>query len=376
MQSQLTNLLLAFQLIELKPLLENAFINKVQFLGNDFFKFKLNTGKGTKDFIVFPKGIYLTNYKLEALKQSQLVAELNKKLSNERISSARQVNFDRVLEIETQHYFLVFEFFADFNIILTDKERITVSCLRKEEWKDRVIQRKKQYSFPAARGINPLDLSFDEFMKQLSSEKALIRQLASFINLAPVFLEEAIYLAGIEKTLHSNNLAEEKARKLFNELKALAEADEKKLKPLTIESDSETYFLPFKLSHLKGIEKAFPSINEALDGFFSESLKRVSLEPEKNVLNEKLGKLKASFEEQLAAKKSLEEKSIAFRQQAEFIYANFPELQELAGIAAKALESKKSKEEILELLLERKNNKLASKAKEIDLKKKSMIIEA
>jgi predicted ribosome quality control (RQC) complex YloA/Tae2 family protein len=368
--------LLAFQLTELKPLIETAFINKVQFLGNDFYKLKLNTGKGAKDLIVFSKGMYITEYKLESGKEkNQFVVELNNKLKNERIQSIKQVNFDRVIELETQHYFLVFEFFADFNIVLTDKERQTVSCLREEEWKDRIIKRKKHYSFPAARGIDPRTLGFDDFREKIHSDKALVRQLSSFINLGPVFLEEAAYLAGIDKTIPSNKLSESQLKKLFNELQAIALVDEKKLKPLTVETGKETYFLPFPLHSLKGTVKESKSINDALDEFYSKSLEGLLLEPERKALDEKIASLSASLGEQLAAKKSLEGERISSKEKAEFIYSNFPDLQALVDEANKAIASKKSREQILKALAGKKN-RLAKSVKDIDLKKKLLIIEA
>ena len=63
---KLDNLSLAFLIEELKPILEGAYINKAAGLSRGVLKLKLHTKQGSKDLIICPDRLFITNYSMAA----------------------------------------------------------------------------------------------------------------------------------------------------------------------------------------------------------------------------------------------------------------------------------------------------------------------
>jgi len=154
---QIPNLSLAYLVAELKPLLDGSILRKVQELDNSWLKMRFQTKQGTKDLIAAPDAVFLTSYSMPAKQTtSGYGAFLRKKLANKKVLALEQHGFDRILVMELEGFFLIFELFAKGNVILTDEKKTILSAFRKEQWKDRKKGNKNTTNtvFPAQRATH------------------------------------------------------------------------------------------------------------------------------------------------------------------------------------------------------------------------------
>ena len=120
---QVSNLTLAYLLEEIRPFAVGAFVNKVQEIQKGIFKIKVHSKAGSKDLIVTDSALFFSNYSFTARQNSNtFFVKLRDFLSNKKISSITQHEFDRVAVIEFADFFLILELFHDSNAILADKE--------------------------------------------------------------------------------------------------------------------------------------------------------------------------------------------------------------------------------------------------------------
>ncbi len=360
---QIPNISLAYEIAELSPLIEDSILRKVQELSNNWLKLKLQTRQGTKDLIITPNAFFVTSYSLPAKQTtSGFGAFLRKRLSNKKILSLKQHSLDRITLLEFDEYFLVLELFAKGNLILTTKEMEIVSAYRKEQWKDRKISKGQPYKFPSSKGLNPSEVSLAELKKIFSSSSSdCIRTLVSSLNIAPFAGEEACIRAGVEKTLSAPKLSDSKLKRLLSELKAIYSVDLKKLKP----GISNERLLPFKASSLPDFEPV-PSLNGAVDEFFSKDFVQKRDQPKKSPKEDKLEK---NLNAQLKSKGVFEGKAVDSRQAAEAIYANYQAISQAIELARAFSGGKINKKEIMYKLSE-----LGFELKEIDLKNKKLVV--
>ena len=361
---QIPNISLAYEIAELAPLIEDSILRKVQELSNSWFKLKLQTRQGTKDLIITPNAFFVTSYSLPAKQTtSGFGAFLRKRISNKKILSFRQHSLDRITILEFDEYFLVLELFAKGNIILVTKEFEIVSAYRKEQWKDRKISKGQPYKFPSSKGLNPSEASPAELKKIFAASSAdCIRTLVSFLNIAPFAGEEACIRAEVDKTLPAPKLSAPKLKKLLTELKGIYSVDLKKLKP----GISSEQLLPFKAESLQGFEPV-PSLNEAIDEFFSKDFAQKRDQPKKTPKEDKLEK---NLKSQLKSKDVFEDNAVDSRAAAEAIYANYLAVSQAIELARGFSSGKINKEEIMYKL-----SGLGFELKEIDLKNKKLVVE-
>jgi len=227
---QIANISLAYQIAELKPVIEGSVLRKVQELENKWLKIRLQTRQGTKDLIAAPSALFLTEYSMPARQTtSGYGAFLRKHLANKRITSLEQHGLDRIVVMQFEEFFLVFELFAKGNVILADKKMQILSAFRKEKWKDRTLKKGEQYMFPSSKGLNPLELDKNRLGRLLKeSDLDTVRTLIKVINIAPAFAEAACSDAGIEKEKSASSLSDKEAKELAKAVKQLYTVDLKK----------------------------------------------------------------------------------------------------------------------------------------------------
>ena len=91
---------------------------------------------------------------------------LRKRVKGAHVVSVSQHNFDRVVEIKVKkdkYYTIVVELFDKGNIILLDEENNIILPLKRKHWSTRDISSKREYVFPEERGINPIEITENEF---------------------------------------------------------------------------------------------------------------------------------------------------------------------------------------------------------------------
>jgi len=328
---------MAFLVEELRPFLEGSFVNKVQELDKDKFKFKLHSRHGTKNLIVTPEIFFLSEFKLEAKKlTSGFGAFLRKRLEGKKILSVKQKEFDRVVELEFDSFFLVIELFAKGNVILTDKNYLIEGALKKEEWKDRKIGKGFPYKFPQSSKLNPQSVSFKEFKEEtLKYEKALVYFLIERFKIAPIVAEEIIFLCSQDKKAIPSKLPEKELNALFTSMHSIHSIELKKLKPVKAVKEKEEFLLPFPFKGISSQTELNQSLNEFLDNFFAPKILGIEEKKELKESAEESHRTKAleySLNNQLSALKGLETEAEQNKSKAEFIYLHESILKNLLSI--------------------------------------------
>lgn len=377
---ELPNLSLRFLVLELQPFVADAFVSRIQAIGENQFKLKLSTKQGSKELILLPHFLYLTEFGIPpASEQANFVQLLRKHIQGKKIRSVRQHEWDRIVEIEFEKNLLVLELFASGNIVLTEKESgKTVACLHNEEWKDRVTKRNQPYRFPVSKPV-PSDFSLQQFEEALKkSGKKIVSALVSEFNLFPGLAEEAVLLLGIAKETLATEIPAKKLKALHQSFSAFF--SEQKAKPILAKTKNGSILLPFPLPHWLKAQKAetepVSELNAALDSFLSPALSQPSIE--KNAEQSKrLQKLLFSLEQQKKAVSTLEKQVFENRQKGEWIYANFLALEEIKKAIEKAEQKGYSKKQILEILQksELKEFEIAKKVVDLDMRKKTIVLD-
>ncbi|MEW6295518.1 MAG: NFACT family protein [Candidatus Diapherotrites archaeon] len=383
---QLINLSLAFLVEELRPFLEGSFVNKVQELDKDKFKFKLHSRQGAKNLIVTPEIFFLSEFKLDAKKlTSGFGAFLRKRLEGKKIISVKQKEFDRVAELEFDSFYLVIELFAKGNIILTDKNYLIDGALKKEEWKDRKIEKGLQYKFPQSSKLNPQSVSFKEFMGEAAKyEKTLVYFLMERFKIAPIVAEEIIFQCSQDKKMAPSKLSEKESKKVFEAMHSIHSIELKKLKPVKAVKEKEEFLLPFPFRSIAGQIELSQGLNGFLDEYFAPKILGTE---EKNELKEsaeeshKIKALEYSLNNQLSALKGLESEAEQNKLKAELIYLNESILKNLLSIIAAATttspialaDSENQKQLMYKLNLFLQSN--APELKVVELTKNKLVLE-
>jgi len=339
---QITNLALAYSLLELKPLLENNIISKIQELENTGLKVRLRSGK--KDLILAPNLVFFSSFSMPAKQQSSgFGGFLKKHLSGKKILKLEQHGLDRILVLEFNDYFLVLELFAKGNIILTDKKMEILGVLRNEQWKDRTLRKGREYIFPASKGLNPKEISFGEFEKAVLAQGSdIVHALIQALNIAPVVAEACLSELGIPKDSAAKNISKKQFEKIFEKILEYYSMKKALLKPVLAQTSSGQALLPFSLRETKTIAE-FDSLNSALESLASNPL------PDKKQqgLEKKIAELEKSIEQQKASKEKFGKQIELNRKKAEAIYAHYAEIQNAFSLLRELKSEKTNKKDIM-----------------------------
>ncbi len=307
--------------------------------------------KGDKYLLkVTPSSVYLTNYKFESEKLPQFSIVLRKYLSQARLKSVKQHNFERILELEfdkKERYILIIELFSTGNVILCSKDYIIINCLNNQVWRHRIVKPKEKYSYPPSSSINPLSLKPDD-LKNLARDN-IVKSLAIDFNMGGIFEEEICARAGIDKNKKQLNDSEiKKILSVIDDFKHIA------LKP-NISSDK---VLPFEFFNAKP-DQYFDSFSAAVD-FFDSNIKFVD-----GAYVKKLSKLNTIIEKQKEQLEVLRQESMINKEIGDAIYRNYVRIKEVFDAVKGARDKKFSWDEIAKRL----------KTKGIEVKQGKVVLE-
>ena len=172
----------------------------------DTIRIKLRkAGEGRKD-LVLQAGvrIHLTDYpQPNPTIPPNFPMLLRKHLSGGTITSIKQHNFDRIIEITVQknvEYTLIVELFSKGNVILLDEHRNIISPLKHRKWQDRKVTSHEEYKYPPEKGININDTNPDEIKDVLKSSDADVTRTIAMNGLGGLYAEEIISYTNIRKT--------------------------------------------------------------------------------------------------------------------------------------------------------------------------------
>jgi predicted ribosome quality control (RQC) complex YloA/Tae2 family protein len=213
--------------------LEGAFLQKIYEPWEGLFLLRFNTKAGKKA-LVHKAGDWLyladeADVDLDITSDQDstdvpaFIRVIRDHLSNAFVLGARQLAFDRIIELEFRRdvpYFLVFEMFGNGNIILR-REGIIIGALRTMARRSRVIMGGKEYKPPPLRK-DPRTIELDELAVLLKESTAdIVRTLATSINLGGTYAEEVCQRTGLDKSLKAKDLGIEQIRSIQEVMRAI-----------------------------------------------------------------------------------------------------------------------------------------------------------
>ena len=339
-------------------------VEKVYQLDKDNIIFRIyNDGSKFNLRICVPSLICLTNQDFDApVSPPGFCMFLRKYLSNARIESVEQRDFERILVFKFSKkdgfYFLIVELFKPGNVILCredeDGSLLVINSKDRQRFKDRLVQARKPYVFPPAL-LNPLSVGVDDIVSLVnSSDRNLVKSMASGFGFGGVFSEEILVRAGIDKDKTVINLVD--AGKIKG---AIVDFFSEDLKPFVF---GDVVF-PVVMKTKKGV--FFNSISEAVDSF---NLLKKDIENKSVVSLKKKEKTDSLVDIQERMIKNLEQSISENKEKGEFIYSNYQDFDKLLNFA----NSVRSKDGLDVLEREMRKNKrfvsLNKKTKEISFK--------
>ncbi len=337
--------------------LQGSYIDKIYQLSKNeiLIRFRnIKTKKRENLFIRNGEIICVTDKDLETpTRPSNFAMTLRKYLQNGRIVDVKQHEFDRILRILISRkegiYELVIEFFSDGNIILVDPNKKIIFPFIRQAWAHRKLKGREPYIPPPSQ-INPFNLAFEEFKKQiLKSDKDIVRTLAVNINLSGFIAEEICARADIKKDTKIKNLKNEQIKKAFNTLKSFLEIfKQKEFNPIIVKKENEVIdILPFEFLTYKNFD--YEKINYLVRGLenFIKKEEKTKKQVKKESKNEKkLGKLNRQKTQQKNAIERLKKEIKEKKQEGDLIYLHYQEIEKILKEIKRVLNLKDKTDEI------------------------------
>lgn len=334
--------------------LKNSFIEKIYQLSRNELLIRIKDIKlKQKESLYIKNGEFIcnTHHKFEPpLKPTTFAMTLRKYLINSKITNITQHEFDRIIKIELskgeKKYSLIIEFFSDGNIILLDSDDKIILPLIKQFWSHRTIKPGIKYCSPPSQK-NPFKISKNEFFNVIKKSNAdLVRTLAVNVNLGGTYAEEICKRSKILKNTETKKLTEKEVEKNFLEFLNLLEIFKKnKFQPVLVKKNGKTIdILPFKF-------KSYVNVDfEYIDNFTRNLTEFIFVEKkekrELSNIEKKLRKLERQLIQQEAAAKEHDKKSKKKKIEADLIYFNFKQCENLLNEIKNIFDFKDKKEKI------------------------------
>ena len=279
--------------------------------------------------------------------------------------SVKQHAFDRVVEIKVkkdQHYTIIVELFDKGNIILLDEEDNIILPLKRKQWSNRDISSKKKYVFPEERGINPVEVTFEELKEMFQkSDSDVVRTLARN-GLGSLYAEEIILRAeNIDKNQAANTLTDEEIEKLYSGIESIfTDLKNDNFKPQIVKCDKKEDVVPLNLNQYKDCEKQyFKSFNEACDEFYSKKINSSIKDVKESAWNKKVGKYEKRLKLQEETVEDFENTIETCQQKGEVIYSNYGAVENIINVVNSARSNDYSFKEIAKTLKKAKKEGMA-----------------
>ncbi|MGI0141671.1 MAG: NFACT family protein [Candidatus Micrarchaeales archaeon] len=194
--------------------LHDSYLKKFYDLGND--SFRLLFSSATQSSVVYIKllqAINLTTITEEVDEPTNFAKGIRKRLLGKKLVSVRQHYSDRIIVLDfagDEGYRLIIEMFGKGNIILTDKEYMTLLVYNIAKQKDRETVPKAIYQFPESIKVD-VDSITKEQLKQIAEKVSLsgeriIKELSTNLDIGPLYLEDVLNRSLINPKSKGNEL--------------------------------------------------------------------------------------------------------------------------------------------------------------------------
>jgi len=302
-------------------------VSKIYQKDKDFLFDLYKSGLGKLQLrVIIPNFIFLTKYKpVYQSEPPKFCIFLRRRLANTVIKQIKQVDFERILEINFQgkenNYVMIIELFSKGNIVLCDQEYKIISPLQPQSWQARTIRGGTKYEYPPKQ-INLPNLKTSEFSEILQNSKmdSIVKTLASDMGLSGLYAEETCARENIDKTTNPKEVKDN--GKLF---KAVLSLLQKKIKANNIENE----VFPFEMKSKKGEMTFHKNFNEAIDETISRAIFNSDLENIENTKQSKVEKVKKILEEQEKTINKLGKDIEENRRKGELIFERYQEVHKI-----------------------------------------------
>ncbi|HUV23933.1 MAG TPA: ribosome rescue protein RqcH [Methanomassiliicoccales archaeon] len=260
----------------------------------------------------------------------QFAVHLRKLISNARIESVRQVEFDRIVVIDImrgEQYQLVVELFGEGNLLLVKDGKI-VNCLFSRRWRHREVRPGAEYLFPPKR-FNPLESDLQTFISSLKgSTSDAVRTLATSVNLGGQYAEEVCLRAGVDKGSDASSLSDDQISGLYQAMVDI-------IKQVRDSSDPRIVFEGEDMLDITPVPLVQYSESKADNhSVFSEALHEYlvgELEP-LEITDKTLLKLQRQLEHQKESIEKRKAEAVELSSNAELLYMNYQQVNDLLNM--------------------------------------------
>ncbi|NPE30995.1 fibronectin-binding domain-containing protein [Methanococcoides sp. SA1] len=320
------------------------------------------------------KRAHMSNYVRESPKTPQAFPMLLRKhILGGRITSIKQYDFDRIIEIgvirggiET---ILVCELFSSGNIVLLNSDRKIILPMKPVTFRGRRVRSGEIYEYPEAQ-LSPLDVDANVMSERfISSNSNVVRTIATSYNLGGVLAEEVCLRAGVDKNTSAKDASPEEVAALSKAVTdVFAPIIDHELKPCIIKKTVKDELqavdvVPLELTQYSDAEKEFyPSFNKALDEFFGKKASEEVIEQVVSKKKEKEDVFERRLRKQQEAILKFEKDSTKYTLIAESIYGNYQTVEEVLSVLEAARGKGYSWKEIWDTLKKAKDTLPAAKS--------------
>jgi len=334
--------------------LEGSRISKIYQRDNEIILDVYKSGDKKYSLFLAAGKAFLTNYKRKVPEiPPNFCMFLRKYLLGKYITKIKQRSFDRVLEIQIEHYILICEIFGSGNFILVSHEKI-LAAMHPKKWKDRSIFRGELYKAPPS-SLDPRLIKPESFANIRNFDKPIVSALSTIFGIGGNYAEEVLYRTGVDKNTSCKTLEIKQLNLILHTLIKLILGVNTLFKPNIVYKDGEPLLvLPIDFFKYKNFEKTyFETFSRALDEYYTSLEKKESIEefiaPQQNKVEE-LERIKKQQIETLSKLENEHEKS---KEKADLIYRNYSLVETIIS-ALNSARGKYDQKEIEEKLSQEK----------------------
>ncbi len=318
MIDEMNSLDIKYIIEELKKLIGGR-VQKIRQI-EDKFIFSIYIGNEETLLIDPTKSIFITKYKREAPKEpSAFCMFLRKYLNGKIIKNIKQIEFDRIIELEFNDKIMIIEILKPGNIILTDIDYNIINTWKVQRFRDRKILAGIKYEYPHPLIQNIFKIDYTEFSEKLHNSNAKIIGFLATNGFGIDYAQEIIFRSCIEN-IKTNQLTKDQITKLFNTIKSI----DKEKNPNVMFIRDSYIISPIKLSNIESTKiKEFEKFNNIIDILYykteQEMIEKRKKE-KKQCIEKKLNRIES---EQKKAIQIFEKKEKESQDKAKIIYNRF-----------------------------------------------------
>ena len=319
---------------ELAPL-EGAHMDKIHHWGGSVL-FRLNVpGQGKRELLFQDRRwLYCPSSKPETpATPSAFASYLRKYVDNARVGRARQIGFDRIVEVPLTKsdgdYSLMIELFGGGNVLLV-KDGVIQNCLVHKTLRDRKTRPGEPYVMPKSRFDPTVSTEADFLASFRTSEADTVRTLATAVNLGGQYAEEVCARAGVDKSAPAKDVDDETVARMHAAMVGIVQRVLEDPQPTAYLKDGRIEdFAPVLLESRSGlVAKGFGTLSEVVEEYLRETGEAVEdayVDPAVEKLNKRIAKQEETCVD-------YREQEAGYRRRAEALYTDYQKASELLSV--------------------------------------------